>query len=80
MGHQNRTANKHQHKAREFLAQAQAATDLDIRQRLVKLCERELAAAVSARQGKPSAVSPKPDSRKWRRRSSDEKKETPDPG
>jgi hypothetical protein len=80
MGHQNRTANNHQRKARQFLAQAQTATDLGTRQKLVKLCERELVAAVSARQGKPSAVSPKPDRRKWRRRSSDEKKETPDPG
>ena len=71
MGHQNRIANNHQRKAREFLAQAQTATDLDTRQKLVNLCERELVAAVSARHGKPSAISPKPDRRTARRRSSD---------
>jgi hypothetical protein len=67
MGHQNRSANNHQRKARQFLAQAQDATDLDRRQKLVNLCEQELVAAVAARRGERSGI----DRRKARRRSSD---------
>jgi hypothetical protein len=65
-------ADSHQRKAREFLEQAQNAPDFDTRQRLIHMCERELVAAVSARQGVlGSVIPPEIDRRKGRRRSSD---------
>ena len=67
MGNRNRIANNHQRKAREFLAQAQTATDLDTQKKLVELCEQELVAAVAARVGLRSEI----ERRKARRRSSD---------
>jgi hypothetical protein len=72
MANPNRIANTHQRKARQFLEQAQRATDLGAREKLLNLCEQELVAAVSARHGElEPAIPPKIDRRKAKRRSSD---------
>jgi hypothetical protein len=64
-------AREHKRKALEYLDQAQQATDLGLRQELVKLCQQELLAAVACRYDKSALLAKEPNRQTARRRSSD---------